>query len=135
MSSSGNDEHSGYYSAKAIFTPILNAAGASDSRPRVTLTFAQSLDGKIARPGEQLLLSGARSMEMTHCLRTMHDGIMVGIGTVLCDNPRLSARLVPKDEQEAVANPQPIVLDTHLRIPTQASLLTGPKHSSKLKMP
>lgn len=80
--------------------------------PLVTLTFAQSLDGKISRHGEQLLLSGKESMAMTHrycnghCnkarhlsirlnrLRTLHDGIMVGIGTVLTDNPQLNGNII-----------------------------------------
>ncbi|KAI8322226.1 bacterial bifunctional deaminase-reductase [Martensiomyces pterosporus] len=128
---------SGYVQAKETFGHILSLrSGQPDTgRPLATLTFAQSLDGKIARPSEQLLLSGRRSMEMTHCLRTMHDAIMVGIGTVLCDNPRLSARLVPQSEAATIVQPQPIVLDSHLRFPTDANLLTGPKENGRLRMP
>jgi riboflavin biosynthesis pyrimidine reductase len=43
--------------------------------------------------GMPTILSGASSMKMTHVLRTLHDGIIVGIGTVLADNPSLNARL------------------------------------------
>ncbi|KAJ1943568.1 2,5-diamino-6-(ribosylamino)-4(3H)-pyrimidinone 5'-phosphate reductase, partial [Linderina macrospora] len=108
---------------------------APDNWPAVTLTFAQSLDGKISRPGQQLLLSGKESMAMTHRLRATHDGILVGIGTILCDNPRLNARLLPANERDLVEQPQPIVLDTHLRFPLTANLLTGPKDNKNLKLP
>ena len=60
-------------------------------RPWVTLTFAQSQDGKIAgAQKQQLRLSGERSMSMTHRIRSMHDAILVGIGTMMADNPRLN---------------------------------------------
>jgi hypothetical protein len=82
-------------------------------RPLVTLTFAQSLDGKIAgKGGKQLILSGRESMLMTHwydidldlrdipipyyCrgrMRTKHDAILVGIGTALSDDPQLNSTL------------------------------------------
>lgn len=61
-------------------------------RPHVTLTFAQSLDAKIAgQHGQQLILSGKQSMVMTHWMRTIHDGIMIGIGTALNDDPQLNS--------------------------------------------
>jgi len=87
-------------------------------RPYVTLTYAQSLDGSIAgRPGHPLPLSGAASMALTHSLRSAHDAILVGIGTVLADNPRLNVRLV------SGKNPQPVIVDSRLRFPPYASLL------------
>jgi GTP cyclohydrolase II len=87
-------------------------------RPLVTLSYAQSLDGSIAdRPGHPLALSGAQSMTLTHALRSGHDAILVGIGTVLADNPRLNVRLVTGQ------NPQPVVLDSRLRFPSYANLL------------
>ena len=87
-------------------------------RPFVTLSYAQSVDGSIAaRPGQSLALSGALSMTLTHQLRAAHDAILVGIGTVLADNPRLTVRLVEGK------NPQPIVADSRLRFPLSANLL------------
>ena len=87
-------------------------------RPFVTLSYAQSVDGSIAaRPGQPLALSGALSMTLTHQLRAAHDAILVGIGTVLADNPRLTVRLVEGK------NPQPIVADSRLRFPLSANLL------------
>jgi 3,4-dihydroxy 2-butanone 4-phosphate synthase/GTP cyclohydrolase II len=87
-------------------------------RPLVTLSYAQSLDGSIAaRPGRPFPLSGSQSMALTHSLRAMHDAILVGIGTVLADNPRLNVRLV------AGKDPQPVILDSRLRFPPYANLL------------
>lgn len=92
-------------------------------RPLVTLAFAQSLDGCIAaRPGERTALSGPESLAYTHRLRAKHDAILIGIGTVLADNPRLTVRFADG------ANPQPIVLDSHLRMPLDAALLRHPTH-------
>lgn len=88
------------------------------SRPYVTLSFAQSLDGSIAlRRGEQTPLSGSSSLALTHALRSHHDAILVGIGTVLADRPRLTVRHWSGDD------PVPIVLDRTLRCPLDAPFL------------
>jgi riboflavin-specific deaminase-like protein len=87
-------------------------------RPLVTLSYAQSLDGSIAdRPGRPLALSGPQAMALTHSLRAAHQAILVGIGTVLADNPHLNVRLVAGND------PQPIVVDSRLRFPPYANLL------------
>ncbi|MBM4274485.1 MAG: GTP cyclohydrolase II [Deltaproteobacteria bacterium] len=87
-------------------------------RPYVTLSYAQSLDGSIAdRPGRPLSLSGSQSLAMTHALRAAHDAILVGIGTVLADNPRLNVRLVEGRD------PQPVIVDSRLRFPAYSNLL------------
>ena len=99
--------------------------------PFVTLTYAQSLDGSIASDdGTPLSISGKDALHFTHRLRALHDGILVGIGTVMADDPRLSVRQVQGD------HPIPIVLDSTLRFPLDARLfesdgphpliLTGP---------
>jgi len=91
-------------------------SGAGD-RPFVTLSYAQSWDGSITlQSGEPLALSGEPAMQLTHHLRSLHDGILVGIGTVLSDDPRLNVR------QCKGPDPQPIVLDAHFRIPPAARL-------------
>lgn len=65
-------------------------------RPHVTLTYAQSLDAKIAgQDGKQLILSGKESMVMTHWMRTLHDAIMVGVGTAVNDDPQLNSLSLP----------------------------------------
>jgi GTP cyclohydrolase II len=92
-------------------------------RPFVTIAFAQSIDGSLAaEPGKPLALSGPASSAYTHLLRSTHDAILVGIGTVLSDNPRLTVRLVEG------ANPQPIVVDSRLRFPDGAALLAHQTH-------
>ncbi len=92
-------------------------------RPLVTLTYAQSLDGSIAaRPGHPLGISCSESQTFTHSLRAAHDAILVGIGTVLADNPRLNVRLV------SGRNPQPVLLDSRLRFPSYANLLKDGNH-------
>lgn len=90
-------------------------------RPFVTLTYAQSLDGSISSPsGAPLTISGSDALTFTHRLRAVHDAILVGIGTVVADDPRLTVRRTDGD------HPQPVVLDTDLRFPRNASLLSSP---------
>ncbi|KAJ3485439.1 hypothetical protein NLI96_g4965 [Meripilus lineatus] len=98
-----------------------------EDRPFVTLTFAQSLDAKIAGVGgKQLALSGKESMVMTHWMRTMHDAILVGVGTALNDNPQLNTRHLPPlpgGSDIKYSLPRPIVLDTNLRSSAESKLL------------
>lgn len=90
---------------------------AVSDRPFVTLSYAQSWDGSITlQSGEPLALSGEPAMQLTHHLRSLHDGILVGIGTVLSDDPRLNVR------QWEGPDPQPVVLDAHFRMPPGARL-------------
>jgi 3,4-dihydroxy 2-butanone 4-phosphate synthase/GTP cyclohydrolase II len=87
-------------------------------RPFITVSYAQSIDGSIAtRQRQPLALSGESSLALTHRLRADHAAILVGIGTVLADNPRLDVRLV------AGPDPRPVVLDTHFRTPPDSRLL------------
>jgi riboflavin-specific deaminase-like protein len=87
-------------------------------RPFIALSYAQSVDGSIATRNRQpLRLSGPQSMTLTHTLRASCDAILIGIGTLLADDPQLTVRLVDGK------NPQPIVLDTRLRTPPTARLL------------
>jgi len=97
------------------------ATGRAARRPFVTLSYAQSIDGSIAaRPSRPFALSSEESFDMTHLLRSRHDALLVGINTVLTDDPRLTVRRCAGD------NPQPVVLDSRLRFPVDARLLTHP---------
>jgi len=101
--------------SKIIPPPIRRNPG---SFPYVTLSYAQSLDGSIAgRPGRPFALSGNESMRMTHRLRALHDGILVGIGTILADNPHLTVRLTNG------RSPQAIITDSRLRISLDAHVV------------
>ncbi len=98
------------------------AEGAPTGRPFVTLSYAQSLDGSIAdSDGRPLALSSAPSLFRTHALRARHQALLVGVGTVLADDPSLTVRHAPGP------NPQPLVLDTHLRTPAPARILGHPR--------
>ncbi|KAI8335157.1 dihydrofolate reductase-like domain-containing protein [Chlamydoabsidia padenii] len=110
-----------YQQAKDFLVPIYNNLILPTRRPLVTLTYAQSLDSKIAHHGQQLLLSGKESMAMTHRLRVMHDAILVGSGTACIDDPQLNARYVPPED--LIRQPQPIIIDTRLDLPLTCKLL------------
>ena len=109
----------------SFLAPLFDRLAAHEARgealPFVTLSYAQSVDGSIAvRPSEPCALSSRKSFEMTHLLRARHDALLVGINTVLADDPRLTVRFCPGD------NPQPVVLDSRLRFPDGARLLAHP---------
>jgi len=88
-------------------------------KPLVTLSYAQSLDGSLAiQRRDRLALSGHEALVMTHRLRAAHDAILIGIGTLLADDPRLSVRLVTGP------NPQPVILDSLLRTPPGAAMFS-----------
>jgi len=98
------------------------AARDNGARPQVTLTFAQSLDGCITRvPGQPTSISCTETFQMTHLLRAWHDCILVGVNTVIADNPSLSTRLVQGP------TPQPVILDSSLRLPLNCKLLNSPE--------
>ena len=92
---------------------------ASFGRPFIIVSYAQSVDGSIASGNRlPIQLSGPESAVLTHQIRAASDAILIGIGTLLADNPRLTVRLAEG------SNPQPIILDTHLRTPLSARLVT-----------
>ena len=93
----------------------------SELRPFVTLSYAQGWGGSITtKQGRAVALSGPDSRCLTHQLRSLHDGLLVGIETVLSDDPQLTVR------EWQGENPQPIVLDTSLRMPPSARLCRHP---------
>lgn len=95
---------------------------ALTGQPFVTVSYAQSLDGSIGTvAGRPLAISGPASLRLTHALRAQHDAILVGIGTVLADDPHLTVRLVDGP------SPQPIVVDSRARLPLDANLWQHPK--------
>lgn len=90
---------------------------------RVTLKLATSLDGRIALAnGQSKWITGPEAREQVHLMRSGHDAILTGIGTVLADDPQLTAR---PDGVASEDQPRRVVLDSHLRMPADAAMLTG----------
>lgn len=85
--------------------------GPQATRPFVTLTYAQSLDSRISKgKGIRTTISHPETKTMTHYLRYHHDGILIGSGTVLADDPGLNCKY--GSEQGYSHSPRPIVLDS-----------------------
>lgn len=90
------------------------------ARPTVTLKLATSLDGYIATlSGQSQWITGSQSRARVHELRAAHDCIVTGIGTVLADDPELSARTPTPPPRQ----PLRAILDSHARTPATAKLL------------
>src|SRR6185369_12601402 len=89
--------------------------------PFVLLKLAATLDGKIATAtGSSRWVTGGEARRFVHDLRNRFDAVMVGVGTVLADDPQLTCRI------RGGRNPVRIILDPRLRIPLKARVLNEP---------
>ena len=92
-------------------------------KPFITAKVAMSLDGRTAtRTGSSQWITNDRARKYGHYLRSIHDGILVGIQTVLADNPLLTCR-VPRAGNDIIHQPTRIVLDSSGQIPLTAKLI------------
>jgi diaminohydroxyphosphoribosylaminopyrimidine deaminase/5-amino-6-(5-phosphoribosylamino)uracil reductase len=97
--------------------------------PFVVLKMAATLDGRIAtRSGDARWVTGPEARAFVHQLRHNMDAIMVGIGTVLADDPELTTRL----GQGGGADPVRVILDSQLTISSRARLLNQPSTAETL---
>ncbi|MEE8360224.1 MAG: bifunctional diaminohydroxyphosphoribosylaminopyrimidine deaminase/5-amino-6-(5-phosphoribosylamino)uracil reductase RibD [Candidatus Omnitrophota bacterium] len=93
----------------------------TQKRPYVSIKAAQSLDGKIATfAGHSKWITNSSSRRFVHRLRSRVDAVLVGVNTVIKDNPRLSARAGNPKRQ-----PMKIILDSTLKTPLKSRLLSG----------
>ncbi|MGX8694679.1 MAG: 2,5-diamino-6-(ribosylamino)-4(3H)-pyrimidinone 5'-phosphate reductase [Methanobrevibacter sp.] len=88
-------------------------------KPYVILSAAMTLDGKIATETGSSNISGPEDLKRVHELRRECDAIMVGIGTVLADDPRLTVHKVDADPED---NPVRVVVDSRCRTPIAARI-------------
>lgn len=89
-------------------------------RPLVTLKLATTLDGRIAtRTGESRWITGPVARRMGHALRGRHDAVMVGVGTVMADDPDLTCRMPGYKSVPDIR----VVVDSHLRTPLLSRLV------------
>lgn len=103
---------------EAFFTFIIKG------RPFVILKVAASLDGKIAtKAGESRWITGEAARKKVHELRDEVDAVLVGIGTVLKDDPLLTVRL----DRERTRDPLRVIVDSHARLPLKANVLKDPR--------
>ncbi len=89
-------------------------------RPYVLLNSAMTLDGKIATSNSGISISGKNDLERVHDLRKEFDAIMVGINTILIDDPRLTVHKIPSKKED---NPIRVVIDSNGRIPLDSRVL------------
>jgi diaminohydroxyphosphoribosylaminopyrimidine deaminase/5-amino-6-(5-phosphoribosylamino)uracil reductase len=95
---------------------------ARTGRPHVLFKAAMTLDGKVAtRTGDSKWISGEESRALAHRWRAERDAVAVGIGTVLADDPLLTARMTPP----ATRQPRRVVFDSEARLPPTSQLLSG----------
>ncbi|CDZ50662.1 bifunctional diaminohydroxyphosphoribosylaminopyrimidine deaminase/5-amino-6-(5-phosphoribosylamino)uracil reductase RibD [Neorhizobium galegae] len=88
-------------------------------RPHVTLKLAVSADGMLGRRGEEVSITGPEARAQVHRLRAEADAILVGIGTVLSDDPELTVRIPGLENR----SPTRIVLDRRLELPLDSRLV------------
>jgi 2,5-diamino-6-(ribosylamino)-4(3H)-pyrimidinone 5'-phosphate reductase len=96
---------------------LIRYPAIKDGEIFVTLSYAQSLDGYIAKQGQRTAISCQESLILTHAIRASRDALLIGVQTCLIDNPSLTARRVSRGPtNESPRNPIAVVIDTNLNL-------------------
>jgi diaminohydroxyphosphoribosylaminopyrimidine deaminase / 5-amino-6-(5-phosphoribosylamino)uracil reductase len=121
LRSAGIKVHVGEGSTEALRDHRGHILRVQQRRPMVTLKLAQTADGFCAPAGGgRLQISGDAAMREVHLQRASHDAIMVGVGTVISDNPQLNVRLPGLEDRSPVR----VILDSGLRMPLASVMAT-----------
>ena len=124
LRAAGLDVETGLCAAEAAEVNAGFFCRLRNGRPLVTLKLATSLDGRIATGrGESQWITGPPARDRAHALRGAHDAIMVGVGTVIADDPQLTCRLPGL----AHRSPVRVVVDRYLRVPPTMRLFSDPR--------
>ncbi|MCE5238891.1 bifunctional diaminohydroxyphosphoribosylaminopyrimidine deaminase/5-amino-6-(5-phosphoribosylamino)uracil reductase RibD [bacterium] len=92
-------------------------------RPFVTVKLALTLDGKVATAsGDSRWITGEQSRALVHGWRNESDAVLVGVGTVLADDPQLTVRPAPRDGRQ----PLRVIADSRAVTPPRSRVVTGP---------
>jgi len=95
----------------------------TQGRPMVTLKLAQTANGLAGVPSQRLLITDEAANGRVQMMRAMHDAVMVGIGTVLADDPLLTVRLSGLEQRK----PLRVVIDSKIRLPLSSKLVATAK--------
>ncbi|MEI3606357.1 bifunctional diaminohydroxyphosphoribosylaminopyrimidine deaminase/5-amino-6-(5-phosphoribosylamino)uracil reductase RibD [Pseudogracilibacillus sp. SE30717A] len=119
LKDAGIEVETGYLRQEAIHLYDVFFYSITSKLPFVTVKTAVSLDGKTATVGQESKWITNKTARLdAHLYRHQHDAILVGVNTVIKDNPKLTTRI------PGGRNPIRIILDTHLRTPTNAKIVT-----------
>ncbi len=119
LRSQGLQVETGFCEDEARALNVIHLTSFGRDRPFVTLKYAMSLDARLAAaPGRTTRLTSGPAIEAAHRLRAGHDAVMVGIGTVLADDPELTVRQWRAPRRPPVR----IVLDSELRLTPESKL-------------
>ncbi len=120
LRTAGIETETGLLESEALETLIGFSHHITLGRPMVTLKLASTLDGRIAtQGGESQWITGPPARRLAHAMRGRHDAVMVGVGTVLADNPELTCRIRGFRSTPIVR----VVADSHLRTPLTSRLM------------
>jgi diaminohydroxyphosphoribosylaminopyrimidine deaminase/5-amino-6-(5-phosphoribosylamino)uracil reductase len=110
--------------AEAALAHAGHVARVTRGRPHVTLKLAVSADGMIGkREGGRMIISGGLTFDAVQAMRAESDAIMIGIGTALVDDPRLTVRLPGMESRSPVR----VVIDTTAKLPFASKLVASAK--------